>query len=295
MEYITLANKIRVPALGIGTFMISPEDTEQSVYTAIKSGYRLIDTANAYMNEATVGNALRRAIEKKLVTREEVFLSTKLWPTLYETDTAVDTTLTRLGVEYVDLLFIHQPAGNFSAGYRQIEKAYREGKARSLGISNFRGEKLEKLLAAAQIKPHVIQMETHPYCVQRDILKRLARYGTKLMGWYPLGHGDPNLVGEAVFTELADTYGKSNVQIILRWAVQMGFITIPGTKNPDHIRANFNIFDFSLTKDEMTAIGTLEGKKQYYMPDDAAEERFAAMRLSFEEGSVEAVNTGQEE
>ena len=242
MEYTTLANDLKMPLLGLGTFMISPADAEASVYKALKNGYRLIDTANAYMNEAAVGKAMKRAMEEGIVKREEIFLSTKLWPTLYESDTAVDETLVRLGTDYIDLLFIHQPAGNFTAGYAKIETAYKAGKARSLGISNFHGEKLERLLAEAEVKPHVIQLETHPYHIDHAVMKRLASYGTRLMGWYPLGHGDTTLLEEPIFLELADKYRKSTVQIILRWAVQRGFITIPGTKNLDHIRANFDIY-----------------------------------------------------
>ena len=282
MEYTTLANDLKMPLLGLGTFMISPADAEASVYKALKNGYRLIDTANAYMNEAAVGKAMKRAMEEGIVKREEIFLSTKLWPTLYESDTAVDETLVRLGTDYIDLLFIHQPAGNFTAGYAKIETAYKAGKARSLGISNFHGEKLERLLAEAEVKPHVIQLETHPYHIDHAVMKRLASYGTRLMGWYPLGHGDTTLLEEPIFLELADKYRKSTVQIILRWAVQRGFITIPGTKNPDHIRANFDIFDFALTEAEMAEIAKLDGKKRYYTPDDATEEKYASMQLSFE-------------
>ena len=282
MEYVTLYNDVGVPVLGIGTFMISPEDTEQSVYTALKGGYRMIDTANAYLNEEAVGKALARAVREGIVAREEVFVSTKLWPTLYEDETAVDETLKRLGLDYVDLLFIHQPAGNYIAGYRQIEKAYKEGKARSLGISNMYGEKLEKLLKAAEIAPHVVQLEAHPYCTEKEYMSHLAKYGTKLMGWYPLGHGDAGLVSEPVFAKLGDKYHKSSAQIILRWHTQMGFMTIPGSKNPDHIRDNFNIFDFSLTDDEMADIAKLDGTKKYYEADEQTEEKYAQMHLPFE-------------
>ena len=282
MEYIRLYNGVEVPVLGIGTFMISPEDAEKSVYAALKGGYRMIDTANAYMNEEAVGKALARAIRDGIVKREEVFVSTKIWPTVYEDEAAVEKTLKRLGLEYVDLLFIHQPSGSFMAGYKLIEKAYKEGKARSLGISNMDGEKLERLLAAAEIKPHVIQLEAHPYCTEKEIMNRLAEYGTRLMGWYPLGHGDPGLVKEEVFSRLADKYHKSNAQIVLRWATQMGFITIPGSKNPDHIRDNFNLFDITLTDEEMAEIAKLDGTKKYYEPDEATVEKYASMHLPFE-------------
>lgn len=282
MDYATLSNGVKAPLLGIGTFMISPEDTEGSVYTALKDGYRLIDTANAYMNEEAVGAGIRKAVSEGFVKREDIFLSTKLWPTLYTDENAVDDTLKRLGVDYVDLLFIHQPAGDFISGYKLLEKAYNEGKAKSIGISNFHDEKLEKLLAAAEIKPHVIQLEAHPYCTEKKIRDRLKEYNTVLMGWYPLGHGDPGLLKEPVFTRLADKYRKSAAQIVLRWHTQKGFITIPGSKNPDHIRSNIDIFDFTLTEDEMAEIAKLDGTKKYYSADNAAEEKYATMHLPFE-------------
>ena len=282
MDYITLYNGIKVPALGIGTFMIGPEDTERAVYAALKLGYRMIDTANAYMNEEAVGHALKKAFAEGIVTREEVFVSTKLWPTLYENDTAVEGTLSRLGLDYVDMLFIHQPAGNYMAGYRQLEKAYRDGRAKSIAISNFHDESLENLLANAEIKPHAIQLETHPYCTEREIMGRLAEYGTKQMGWYPLGHGDAGLAQEAVFGALADKYHKSNSQIILRWHTQMGFMTIPGSKNPDHIRDNIDIFDFTLTDEEMAGIAKLDGTKKYYYASDEQVQKYAEMHLPFE-------------
>lgn len=282
MEYIKLYNGIQVPALGIGTFQISPADTETSVYEAIKIGYRMIDTANAYMNEEAVGKAVKRAISEGIVKREQLFISTKLWPTLYKDDAAVDKTLLRLGMDYVDLLFIHQPAGDFVAGYKQLEKAYHDGKARSLGISNFHDEKLETLLAAATIKPHVIQLELHPYCTQKETLSRLNEYGTKAMGWYPLGHGDKSLIQEPVFARLGEKYHKSPVQVILRWHTQMGFITIPGSKSPAHIKSNFDIFDFSLTPDELADVATLDTNKRYYHATPELEESYASMHLPFE-------------
>ena len=282
METIRLSNGVEVPVLGIGTFMITPEDTENAVYSAIKLGYRMIDTANAYMNEEAVGKAIAKAISEGLVKREELFVSTKIWPTLYEKADSVEQTLSRLGLDYVDLLFIHQPSGNFVAGYQLIEQAYKAGKAKSLGISNMHGEKLERLLNAAEIKPHVIQLEAHPYCTEHEIMDRLAECGTKLMGWYPLGHGDAGLKQEPVFSKLADKYHKSNVQIILRWHTQMGFLTIPGSKNPDHIRDNADIFDFTLTADEMAEIAKLDGTRKYYQADLATEEKYAQMHLPFE-------------
>ena len=282
MNTVTLSNNVECPVIGIGTFMISPEDTELAVYSAIAGGVRLIDTANAYMNEVEVGKAIKKAITEGIVTREELFVSTKIWPTLYEREDAVDKTLERLGLDYVDLLYIHQPAGNFIAGYKNIEKAYEEKKALSLGISNIDGAKLERLLSVAKIKPHVIQLETHPYFVNHEVMDQLKEYGTKLMGWYPLGHGDAGLINEDVFKKLALKYHKSNAQIILKWHVQNEFLTIPGSKNPDHIRENFDIFDFELTDEEMNEINKLNGTKKYYIPDEKLVESYAGMHLPIE-------------
>lgn len=249
MEYTILSNGLKVPLLGLGTFLIRGKEAERSVYYGLKHGYRLIDTANAYMNEEAVGRAVYRAIEEGFVKREEIFIFTKIWPTLYENENAVDDTLKRLGMDYIDLLFIHQPSGNFRAGYELIEKAYREGKARSLGISNFHGRKLDVLLSKAVIYPHVIQLETYPYYVDHETMDTFSPYGTKLMGWYPLGHGNWELLGEPVFEKLSEKNHKSTVREILRWAVEKGFITIPGSRDPEHIRENIDIFDFSLNKE----------------------------------------------
>lgn len=277
MDYFTLSNGVKIPSLGIGTFLLAPRDAENATRTALESGYELVDTANAYCNEIAVG----KGIKASGVPREKVFLSTKLWPTVYESDTAVDETLQRLGVDYVDLLFIHQPAGNYIAGYKQLEKTYKEGKAKSIGISNFHGEKLQKLLDAAEIKPHVIQLEAHPYCTEDDIMKDLKPYGTRIMAWYPLGHGDKTLVNQPIFTKLAKKYGKSNQQIVLRWHTQCGNIVIPGSKNPDHIKANLDIFDFKLTDDEMAEIAKLNTGKKYYNPTPEQEEAYATMNADF--------------
>ena len=162
METIQLNNGLTCPVIGIGTFMLSPADAENSVREALKMGYRLIDTANAYVNERAVG----RGMKESGVKREEIFLSTKLWPSEYENENAVDETLERLGTDYVDLLYIHQPAGNWRAGYRQLEKAYKEGKAKAIGISNFEGKFIEELQSKWEIAPQFIQVEAHPYFTQ---------------------------------------------------------------------------------------------------------------------------------
>ena len=278
MEYLELNNGVKCPVIGIGTFMLSPADAENSVREALKMGYSLVDTANAYVNERAVG----RGIRASGVKREDVFLSTKLWPSEYENENAVDETLERLGVDYVDLLYIHQPAGNWLAGYRQLEKAYRDGKARSIGICNFEGRYMDELEAAWEIAPQFIQVEAHPYFTQKELTKTLSKYGTRLMSWYPLGHGDKSLIGEEIFARLGKKYNKSPAQVILRWHTQMGFSVIPGSKNVDHIRDNLNILDFSLTADEMAEIAKLDKGVRYYHRTDEQLVQFAAWRPEFE-------------
>ena len=278
MEKMVLNNGIECPVIGIGTFMLSPADAENSVREALKMGYSLVDTANAYVNERAVG----RGIRKSGAAREDVFLSTKLWPSEYENENAVDETLERLGVDYVDLLYIHQPAGNWLAGYRQLEKAYKEGKSRSIGISNFEGKYLEELETKWEVIPQFIQVEAHPYFTQKELRKTLDKYDIRLMSWYPLGHGDKSLINEPVFAELGEKYGKTSAQVILRWHTQMGFAVIPGSRNVDHIRDNLNILDFELADEEMKEIEKLDKEQRYYHRTDEQLIQFAAWRPEFE-------------
>lgn len=278
MEKMKLNNGLECPVIGIGTFMLSPAEAENSVREALKMGYSLVDTANAYVNERACG----RGLKDSGVKREDVFLSTKLWPTEYENPNAVDETLERLGVDYVDLLYIHQPAGNWLAGYRQLEKAYKDGKAKSIGISNFEGKYLEELETKWEIAPQFIQVEAHPYFTQSELRKTLDKYDIKLMSWYPLGHGDQSLINEPVFAELGKKYGKSTAQVILRWHTQMGFAVIPGSKNVDHIRDNLDILDFVLSEDEMADIAKLDKGVRYYNRTDEQLKQFAAWQPDYE-------------
>ena len=271
MEKVKLNNGIEIPNVGIGTFMLTPEQAENSVINSLKDGYRLIDTANAYENEKAVG----RGIKASGVNREDIFVSTKLWPSVYEDDTAVDKTLERLGLDYIDLLFIHQPTSNWKAGYRQLEKAYKEGKIKSIGISNFENE-IEELLEFAEIKPQVIQVEAHPYFTQEELRKVTDKYDIKLMSWYPLGHGDKSLIEEPIFAELGKKYNKSSAQIILKWHTQMGFLVIPGASNPEHIKQNIDLFDFKLTDEDMAKIAEVNKNKRYYIRTDEQLTQFAS-------------------
>ena len=273
MEYVTLNNGVKMPMAGIGTFLLSPDEAEASVLSALQCGYRLIDIANAYVNEKAVGRAMKRSGLK----REEIFLETKLWPSFYEQDDAVDKTLARLDTDYIDLLLIHQPAGNYVAGYRQMEKAYKEGKVRAVGLSNFNEAQIREILEICEVKPSVLQTEVHPYSQEKTLKQFLAQEGMVIQAWYPLGHGDKALINEPLFTELAQKYGKSNAQIILRWHIQDGNIVIPGSKNADHIRDNFDLFDFSLSDEEMTKIAAMDQKKRYYTSTPEMLDRYVQM------------------
>lgn len=260
MKFATLNNGLSMPMAGIGTFLLTPDEAEASVLAALEDGYRLIDTANAYVNEKAVG----RAMKKSGLKREEIFLETKLWPSFYEDDNAVDKTLERLGTDTIDLLLIHQPAGNYVAGYRQMEKAYKEGKVKAIGLSNFNQAQIEEILGLCEVKPAVLQTEVHPYFQEQELKQFLSQEGMVIQAWYPLGHGDKALLEEPLFTKLGKKYGKTNAQIILRWHIQDGNIVIPGSKNPAHIKDNFDLFDFSLTEEEMEKIAALDKNTRYY-------------------------------
>ena len=269
MEYLKLNNDVKMPVEGLGTFLMSPAEAEAASLAALEAGYEHIDTANAYMNEKAVG----RAIAKSGVARDKIFVSTKLWPSVYEAgDAAIEGTLNRLGLDYVDMLILHQPVGNYLAAWKTMEKAYKEGKVRALGLSNFPQEKIAEVIDHAENKPQLVTVECHPYFAQSDLREYLSQYGIVIEAWYPLGHGDKGLQEEPVFTKLAEKYGKTAAQVILRWHVQMGTSIIPGSKNPMHIADNADIFDFELTDEEMAEIAKLDGTKKYY---EATEEALA--------------------
>ena len=273
MEYITLNNGVKMPMAGIGTFLLSPDEAENSCVNALECGYRLIDTANAYVNEKAVGGAIKKAG----LPREEIFLETKLWPAFYEQEDAVEKTLERLDTEYIDLLLIHQPAGNYVAGYRQMEKAYKAGKVKAIGLSNFSMEQIREILGLCEVRPSVLQTEVHPYAQEKELKEFLEQEKIVIQAWYPLGHGDAALIEEPVFGKLAEKYGKTNAQVILRWHVQAGNVVIPGSKNPEHIKANLELFDFTLTEDEMAEIAALNQEKHYYTSTPEMLQKYAEM------------------
>lgn len=277
--YVKLNNGVEMPMAGIGTFLLSPQEAEASCISALQDGYRLIDTANAYVNEKAVG----RAMKKSGIAREEIFLETKLWPSFYNDVDAVEKTLQRLDTDTIDLLLIHQPAGNYIAGYRLMEQAYKAGKVRAIGLSNFNEEQIREILSVCEVRPAVLQTEIHPYSQEKGLKEFLSKEDIVIQAWYPLGHGDAALLQEPVFAKLAEKHGKSNAQIILRWHIQAGNVVIPGSKNPEHIRANFDLFDFELTAEEMQEIQKLNKDKRYYTSTPELLKSYAEMVPSVDE------------
>lgn len=262
--YLTLNDGTRIPQFGLGVYMIQGDDaTCKACLEALKLGIRHIDTAHAYQNERGVG----RAVKESGIDRHDIWITTKLWPSEYgegKTATAIDKMLQRLDTDYIDLLLLHQQFGDYLGAWKDMERAVKAGKVRSIGISNFESERLEELCEAATIKPSVLQVECHPYFPQTALKQRIAPYATRIESWYPLGHGDKGLLNEPVFTHLAEKYGKTNVQIILRWHIQMGNIIFPKSTSPEHIRQNFDIFDFVLSDEDMAEIAALDNGNRFY-------------------------------
>ncbi|MCI1268746.1 MAG: aldo/keto reductase [Ruminococcus sp.] len=253
-----------IPQYGIGVFMIPDgEQTVNAVKTALQLGVRHIDTAHAYQNERSVG----KAVKDSGINRHDIWITSKLWVSDYGKDIttkAINKMLNRLDTDYIDLLLLHQQVGEYLDAWKEAEQAVKLGKVRSIGISNFESERLEELCNFASIKPSVNQVELHPYFQQNELKKRLKKYGTLLESWYPIGHGSKELINEPLFTELGEKYHKSNVQIILRWHLQEGNIIFPKSTNPQHIKDNFDIFDFCLSNEEMQKIRGLDKGVRFY-------------------------------
>lgn len=255
METITLNNGIEIPQVGLGTYLLEPDDAQASVTYALNNGYTLIDTANVYVNERAVGRGMRASSK----AREDISLETKLWPSFFERETEVDETLERLGVDYIDLMILHQPAGNIIAGYRQLEAAYKAGKLRAIGLSNFDVAQTQRILDECEVVPAINQVECHTYLPQTELKALLKEQDIALQAWYPLGgRGNDSIMGEALIQTIAEKHGKSPAQVILRWHVQQGHIVIPGSKTPSHIAQNIELFDFALTDEETAQIATLD-------------------------------------
>ncbi len=264
MKTIKLNDGNLIPQFGTGVFQVPDgKETLDVVKNALNLGIRHIDTAHAYQNERSVG----KAVKESGIVRKEIWITTKLWPSEYGegvTSQAIDKMLKRLDMDYVDLLLLHQQFGDYLGAWKDMEKAVKDGCVKSIGLSNFESHRLEEVLEQATIYPSVLQVECHPYYQQKELKKRIAKYGTVIESWYPIGHGDKGLIQEPLFTRLAKKYHKTNVQIILRWHIQEGTIVFPRTMNPVHMKENFDIFDFELTAEEMNEIRALDNGKRFF-------------------------------
>lgn len=256
METIKLSNGVEMPVLGYGVFQVSPEECERCVSDAIDVGYRLIDTAQAYFNEEGVGNA----IVKSGIPRNELFITTKVWISNAGEEKAaqsIDESLRKLQTDYIDLLLIHQPYGDYYGTYRAMEKALAQGKVRAIGVSNFQAGRFVDLALKATVKPMVNQLETNVFSQQNDILPWLAEFGTMQMAWAPLGQGRNNLFADPLLTEIGAQYGKTPAQVALRWLTQRGIVAIPKSTHRERMAQNLDIFDFSLTPADIQRIAEM--------------------------------------
>lgn len=264
---VLLNSGYEMPIIGLGTWTHEDDTAENSVYEALKDGYRLIDTAQYYRNETGVGKGIQRAIDEGIVTREEVFVTTKVMPSNYDRAySSIDDSLGRLGLDYIDLMLIHQSGANDTEVYKALCQGVKDGKLRSIGISNYYTlAEYERVTSGGEIKPAVVQNENHPFYQNTEFQKNIAKYGTVVESWYPFGGRGhtQDLFGNETISDIAKTHGKTSAQIILRWHLQAGYITIPGSHNPDHILENYSIFDFELTDAEMQRMTELHTGQRY--------------------------------
>lgn len=258
MEYVTLNNGIKMPLEGFGVFQVpDPAQCKQAVLDAINSGYRLIDTAAAYMNEEAVG----AAIKESGVDRSELFITTKLWvqDADYESaKKAIETSLEKLGLDYLDLYLIHQPMGDYVGAYRAMEEAYKEGKLRAIGVCNFYPARLADLCETVDVIPAVNQVELHPFFQQEDALALMKEYGVRPEAWGPFAEGNHGIFTHPVLSSIGEKYGKSAAQVALRWNVQRGVVVIPKSVHKDRMEQNMNIWDFELSEEDMNEIAKLD-------------------------------------
>lgn len=268
MDYVTLNNGVKMPQLGYGVYQTPPEETERCVLEAIKNGYRSIDTAQAYGNEEGVGNANAKCG----LPREELFITTKIWVTNagYEKAKAsIDESLRKLKSDYVDLLLIHQPFGDYYGSYRAMEEAYKAGKARAIGVSNFYPDRFIDIAHFSEIKPAVNQVETHVFQQQKVARKYLEQYGTQIMSWGPFAEGRNNFFSTPELIEIGSRHGKTAAQVALRFLLQSGVVVIPKSVHENRMQENFNVFDFQLTTDEMKQLKSLDtGKSLFFSHHD---------------------------
>lgn len=264
-RYVILNNGIKMPIIGLGTWTFTNEEAEEAVYIAIKNGYRLIDTAEYYGDEVGVGKGVRKAISEGIVKREDVFVTSKIYAST-DHNKAIEKSLSNLDLDYIDLLLIHQPGFDDKGLYQTMEKYYKEGKLKAIGISNYyTKEAIDEVLSYAEIVPAVIQNENHIYYQNTELQEYVKQYGIIIESWYPFGgrgHTDENFNNETI-VKIAKKYNKTSAQIILRWQLQAGYIAIPGSKNPDHIKENISIFNFELSDEDMKKIYNINENRRY--------------------------------
>ncbi len=264
MKEVRLNNGVMMPAIGFGVFQIAPEDTERCVSDALETGYRMIDTAAAYFNEEQVGNAIRHSG----LRREDVFVTTKLWVQDHEYDDtlrAFDLSMKKLRLDYLDLYLIHKPYGNYYAAWRAMERLYKEGRIRAIGVTSFSSERMQDLFLHNEVKPAVNQLETHPFFQQREANAFLCREGIQHEAWAPFAEGQRDIFNNPTIKAIADRHGKTSGQVILRWLNQRGVVVIPKSVRKERMAENFTIFDFMLDDDEMKRMATLDtGRSPIY-------------------------------
>ena len=266
-DSVTLNSGFNMPLIGFGTWTLNDDAAEDCVYFALKVGYRLIDTARYYGNEVGVGRGVRRAIQDGIATREEIFVTSKIMPGNYNSpDAAIDNSLKSLGLDYIDLMLIHQPGYNDEEVYRALERGVKAGKIRSIGISNYyTPQDFDRIKNIATIIPAVIQNENHPYYQNENLQSYVKKFGTVIESWYPLGGrgNTQKIFSDETIQNLAKKYSKTPAQIILRWQYQAGYIAIPGSSNKNHIAENFNIFDFRLRAEDMELMRGLNKNRRF--------------------------------
>lgn len=257
MNTIKLRNGVEMPQFGYGVYQVTPEECERCVMDAISVGYRMIDTAQAYHNEEAVGSAWR----KSGVSRDELFLVSKVWISNYgdgQTMKSIDESLRKLQTDHIDLMLLHQPFCDRYGAYRDLEKAYKAGKLRAIGVSNFFPDHLIDLASNVEIPPMVNQVETHVFNQQREARKFMDEFGTHIMAWAPLGEGRNGLFTNSTLVQVGEKYGKTAAQVALRWLLQSGVIIIPKTTHKERMEENLNLFDFELTPEDMQTIASLD-------------------------------------
>ena len=263
MEYVTLSNGVRMPQLGYGVYQVSKDECERCVLAALKVGYRHIDTAQSYFNEEEVGTA----IAKSGILREEIFLTSKVWVEHYgyeQTKASVYESLRKLKTDYIDLMLLHQPFGDYYGAWRALEELYGEGKLRSIGISNFYPDRMVDLCSFSRIRPMVNQVETHPHNQQTEAQKWMQKYGVQIEAWAPFGEGRGGLFTDGTIAKIAAKYERTVAQIILRWELQRGIVVIPKSVHIERMIENFNVFDFALSDEEMAIMATLDKKQSSF-------------------------------